>query len=48
MDTVRNTERRHAGWLEQQRREAAERRRLEDLAAGTTHDRALGPQVTTR
>jgi hypothetical protein len=42
MDTVTNTERRHAGWLAQQRQEAAERRRLEQAAAGATHDRALG------
>ncbi len=43
MDTPANTERRHAGWLAQQRREARERRELEDRAAGTgPTDRALG------
>jgi hypothetical protein len=47
MDTVENTRRRHAGWLEQQRREAQERRELEERASGEPHDRALG-EVTTR
>ena len=32
MDTVQNTERRHAGWLEHQRREAADRAALEEAA----------------
>lgn len=42
MDTPANTERRHARWLEQQRREAAELRRLEELAGlSEPTDRAL-------